>query len=265
VSVIIASGPLRDGHDPSRHGDIFFRFAEPAFRLVSSLFRHTTLSHSMKIVRTIAVLVLALSMSSLASAGAREQMTTFTKGINGLEARFEQQVYDGNGHQTEKSAGTVKLSAPRQFRWEYQTPSPQLIVADGDHIWIYDPDLQQVTVRNQSFEEQSSPLAVLIDPTELDRQFNVSEGGKADGMDWLMLAPKKTDDAPFLKAKLGFGPNGLIRMELDDALGQHTVIGFSAWNRNPKFAKDTFAFTPPKGADVVGDVDDGAQVLPLRN
>jgi len=79
------------------------------------------------------------------------------------------------------------------------------------------------------------------------------------------LAPKKTDDAPFVKAKLGFGPTGLIRMELDDALGQHTVIAFSGWNRNPKFAKGDFAFTPPKGADVVGDTSEGAEVLPLHN
>jgi len=219
----------------------------------------------MKIFQKIAVLAFALCASSLASAGAREQMNAFTNGIKGLEARFDQQVFDGNGHRTEQSAGTVKLSAPRQFRWEYLTPSPQLIVADGDHIWIYDPDLQQVTVRNQSFEEQSSPLAVLIDPTELDRQFVVSEGGKSGGLDWLVLMPKKTDDAPFVKARLGFGPNGLIRMELNDALGQHTVIGFSAWNRDPKFGKNAFSFTPPKGADVVGDVGQGAEVLPLHD
>jgi len=219
----------------------------------------------MKVFTAIALLSAALSVSSAASADARTQMSAFTQGIKGIEAHFEQKVFDGNGHQTENSAGTVKLSVPRQFRWEYQTPSPQLIVADGDHVWIYDPDLQQVTVRNQSFEEQSSPLAVLIDPTELDRQFKVSEGGKADGLDWMLLAPRKSDDAPFLKAKLGFGPVGLVRMELDDALGQHTVIGFSAWNRNPKFAAGTFSFVPPKGADVVGDVGEAAEVTPLKN
>ena len=211
------------------------------------------------------VFALTLSASSLACAGARAQMDAFTHNVTGLEASFEQHVYDANNHQTEQSAGTVKLSAPRQFRWEYKTPSPQLIVADGDHVWIYDPELEQVTVRNQSFEEQSSPLAVLIDPTELERQFKVSEDGKVNGLDWLVLLPKKADDAPFAKARLGFGPNGLIRMELDDALGQHTVIGFSAWNRNPNFAKGLFSFTPPKGADVVGDTGQAAEVLPLRN
>ena len=219
----------------------------------------------MKILGKIVAIAFALSASSATLASAREQMATFAAGIKGLDARFEQRVYDGNGRQTEHSAGSVKLSAPRQFRWEYETPSPQLIVADGDHIWIYDPDLEQVTVRNQSFEEQSSPLAVLIDPSELERQFNVSEGGKTDGLEWLVLLPKKTDDAPFVKARLGFGASGLVRMELNDALGQRTVIGFSAWARNPKFARDLFSFTPPKGADVIGDVGHAAEVMPLKN
>jgi outer membrane lipoprotein carrier protein len=219
----------------------------------------------MKTLRRIAVLALALSVSSWACASARQQMTTFTKGVKGLEAHFEQRVYDANDRQTERSAGTVKLAAPRQFRWEYLTPSPETIVADGNHIWIYDPELEQVTVRNQSFEEQSSPLAVLIDPTELDRQFNVSEGGSSDGMGWLVLTPKKTDDAPFVKAMLGFGSDGLMRMELNDALGQRTVIGFSGWARDPKFAKDSFSFTPPKGADVVGDLGQPAEVMPLNH
>ena len=159
----------------------------------------------------------------------------------------------------------MKLSAPRFFRWEYQKPAPQLIVADGDHIWIHDPDLEQVTVRNQSFEEQGSPLAVLIDPTELDRQYKVSEGGKANGLEWLVLVPKKVDDAPFQRARLGFGATGLVRMELHDALGQRTVIGFSPWQRNPRFAAGTFKFVPPKGTDVVGDVRKPAQVTPLRD
>ena len=194
----------------------------------------------------------------------RERLMAFTKGLKGLDARFEQRVFDPNGRPSETSSGSVKLSAPRQFRWEYLKPAPQLIVADGDHIWIYDPELEQVTVRNQSMEEQGSPLAVLIDPTELDRQYKVSDGGKAGGLDWLVLVPRKEEDAPFQKAKLGFGAAGLVRMELNDGLGQRTVIGFSPWQRNPAFGAGTFRFTPPKGVDVVGSVMPGAQVSPLK-
>jgi len=205
-----------------------------------------------------------LSVAAIAHASGREQLTAFTKNLKGLDAAFEQHVYDSNGHETQKSTGTVKLSAPRLFRWEVTKPDRQLIVADGDHIWIFDPDLEQVTVRKQSFEEQGSPLTVLIDPTELDRQFKTGEGGRAGGLEWLILTPKKADDAPFQQAKLGFGPKGLVRMEFSDALGQRTVIGFSNWRRNPAFAAGTFKFTPPKGADVVGDMDDGAEVTPLK-
>jgi outer membrane lipoprotein carrier protein len=213
----------------------------------------------------VAIALCALMLSSSALASAREQMNAFTKGLTGLEARFDQRVFDPNGRPSDASSGSVKLSAPRQFRWEYQKPSPQLIVADGDHIWIYDPELEQVTVRRQSLEEQGSPLAVLIDPTELERQYRVSEGGTSKGLEWLVLLPRKGEDAPFQKAMLGFGPRGLVRMELNDALGQRTVIGFSAWRRNPSFPAGTFRFTPPKGTDVVGDVSPGATVTPLRN
>ena len=212
-----------------------------------------------------AVAVFALLSSAGALAGAREQMIAFTKGLKGLDAHFEQRVFDPNGRQSETSSGSVQLSAPRQFRWEYQKPSAQLIVADGDHIWIYDPELEQVTVRNQSLEEQGSPLSVLIDPAELDRQYKVSEGGRASGLEWLVLLPRKGDEAPFQKARLGFGANGLVRMELNDALGQRTVIGFSAWKRNPRFPADKFKFTPPAGTDVVGDVGPAAQVTPIHD
>ena len=213
----------------------------------------------------LAIALLTLFSSSFAAAGGREQMGMFTKGLSGLDARFVQHVFDPNGRPSETSSGSVKLSAPRQFRWEYQKPAPQLIVADGDHIWIYDPELEQVTVRNQSFEEQGSPLSVLIDPTELDRQYKVSDGGKASGLEWLVLLPKKADEAPFQKARLGFAGNRLVRMELNDALGQRTVIGFSPWQRNPRFPVNTFKFTPPKGTDVVGSIEPSAQVTPLRN
>jgi outer membrane lipoprotein carrier protein len=215
--------------------------------------------------RYLLCLALAATLASpLAQAGAREKMIAFTSGLKGLDGRFQQQVFDGD-NPPKITSGTVKLSAPRQFRWEYLKPSPQLIVADGDQVWIYDPDLEQVTVRNQSAEEQGSPLAVLIDPTELDRQFKVSEGGVSGGLEWLVLAPKRADDAAFKQARLGFGPGGLVRMEMQDALGQRTVIGFGPWQRNPKFAAGTFRFTPPKGTDVVGDPVKHAQVTPLRD
>ncbi len=187
------------------------------------------------------------------AAGARDQLNQFTRGLQGLEGQFSQQVTDPNGRVRENSNGSVALSAPRLFRWEYVKPYPQLIVADGSTVWVYDPDLEQVTRRAQGSEEQDSPLAALIDPARLDRDFRVEEAGNADGLAWLQLAPRQADNAAFQNARLGFGAAGLARMEILDSLGQRTVISFSGWRRNPTFAAGTFRYTPPAGVDVVGE------------
>lgn len=218
----------------------------------------------MKTVHRLFAGLCVLMLSTGAHAGAREQLDAFSRGVQGLSARFEQRVYAPGGQHKETSSGSVQLQAPRQFRWEYEQPFPQLLVADGDHIWIYDPDMEQVTVRQQSLEEHNSPLAMLIDPAEMARQFKVAEDGKGQGLQWLKLTPKQPEEAPFERARLGFGPKGLVRMELFDGLGQRTVMGFSTWKRNPAFAADTFVFKPPAGADVVGEVAESAEVMPLQ-
>jgi len=186
-----------------------------------------------------------------AEAGARDQLNAFTKGLKGLDGQFSQQVFDARGKQKEASTGRVSVSAPRLFRWEYVKPYPQLIVADGKTVWVHDPDLQQVSKRPQGVEEANSPLAILLDPSKLGRDFTVKDVGSAAGVEWLQLTPKRAD-APFKTAKLGFGKAGLAQMEYVDALGQRTRISFSSWKRNPAFAKSTFVYVPAKGVDVIG-------------
>ena len=197
-------------------------------------------------------LVFGLAVGS-ADAGARDDLGAFTHGLKGLQASFTQQVFDSNGKLKETSSGRVALSAPRLFRWEYAKPYEQLIVADGKRVWVYDPDLEQVTRRAQGAEEQNSPLAALIDPSRLDRDYLITEAGSTDGLEWLALKPRKGDDAGFQSARLGFGQDGLATMQVIDALGQKTRITFSGWQRNPAFPAATFKFTPPKGVDVVGE------------
>ena len=196
----------------------------------------------------------AALLSSTAFAGARDELKSFTTGLKGLDGQFIQQVHDGKGKLKETSSGRVALLAPRQFRWEYTKPYPQLIIADGSKVWIYDPDLQQVTVREQGAEEQNTPLSALIDPGKLDQQFNVKEAGTADGLQWLALTPKSGGETSFESARLGFGKEGLARMEVKDAEGQRTTLSFSGWKRNPGFASGTFKYAPGKGVDVIGDL-----------
>ena len=211
---------------------------------------------------TIAILMLAPAIAA-ASAG-RDAIARFSTDLRSLDGRFDQQVFDAQGEATDRSSGRISLKAPRQFRWEYQQPYPQLIVADGDHLWLYDPDLEQVTVRVQSYEEQSSPLAALIDPGELDRQFVVAEGGQANGLTWVELKARKPDESAVQSAKLGFSAGGLARMVFEDQLGQRTEVTFSQWTRNRALPADLFRFTPPDGVDVVGDVRESADVRPLQ-
>lgn len=214
----------------------------------------------------VAAILVALAAAMAAFAGPREDFTRYTQGLRGLDGRFEQKVFDRGGRLKEDSTGTVALSAPRLFRWQYLQPNPQTIVADGDHVWIYDPDLEQVTVKNQSSQEANSPLYILIDPTELDRRYILGDGGSQDGLHWLTLMPKgRSEDADFKAARLGFAGDDLRRMEITDNLGQRTQITFSAWRRNPSFARGTFVFVPPKGVDVVGEIEPAAEVHPLRN
>jgi len=205
-------------------------------------------------MRLIPMLGLAAALfAGTAFAGARDNLTTFTKGLKGLDGQFSQQVFDANGKRKEASSGRVALSAPRLFRWEYVKPYAQLIVADGKAVWVYDPDLQQATKRAQGTAEQNSPLMALIDPSRLDKDYVIRETGSEGGLEWLSLSPKTDTDTGFKTARLGFNPSGLVQMQVEDALGQRTLITFSNWKRNPAFAAGTFRYVPAKGVDVVGN------------
>ncbi len=206
----------------------------------------------MKIRLTLLAAGLALT-SGGAFAQARAKLDAFTADLKTLDGGFTQTVYDQKGRQKEASAGKVSMSAPNLFRWQYVKPYQQLIVADGKTVWIYEPDLQQVSKRPQGVEEQSSPLAALIDRSRLDSQFNVAEAGSSAGMEWLTLTPKSKAGAAFDSARLGFNQRGLAKIVITDGLGQRTEMNFGTWKRNARLAASTFRFSPPKGVDVIGD------------
>jgi outer membrane lipoprotein carrier protein len=212
------------------------------------------------------VLLSLLFAAATASAAdnARSRMEAFSKDLHSVTADFTQSVTDANGHRGEETRGTLALQAPRQFRWETKAPYEQTIVADGQRVWVYEPDLQQVTVRSQSSEEAHSPLTVLTDLSQLDSQFTTSESGERDRLVWLKLV-SKDKEPEFEFAELGLSEHGLDRMVFKDQLGNSTEIRFSDWKRNPKISADTFKFTPPKGVDVIGNTDPGAEVFPVQD
>lgn len=217
----------------------------------------------MRLARRFAVLLLA-ALPTAAFADARAQLDAFSRGLDGLTGRFEQTVSDPSGKPLETSTGTLALKAPRQFRWVYEAPYAQVIVADGLNVWIHDVDLDQVTVRAQSSAESQSPLTVLTDLSQLDRDFKVSARPDADGLQWLRLE-SKAEEPTFQSCDLGFAGNALARMELTDLLGQANRITFGEWRRNPAFGAEAFSFTVPEGADLVGEPVEGAESFPVRD
>ena len=212
----------------------------------------------------LAVLALsfALVVPATAADTARAKLDAFATGVKSISASFEQQIFSKK-NKGKITQGTLALKAPRSFRWETTAPTKQLIVADGEKVWIYDPDLEQVTVRSQGTEEAHSPLTVLTDLSQLDRDFTTSEQGERAGMVWLRLKSKEKEPQ-FEYADLGFDSEGLARMEFIDGYGNRTEIRFSAWLRNAKLAADAFRFVPPKGVDVIGDPTPAAEVHPLK-
>lgn len=213
-------------------------------------------------MRLFAACVLSLACLPAFSADAEAVIEGFTLDLSGLKGRFEQQVLDTEGVLKERTSGNIALAVPRQLRWEYETPFPQLIVADGEHLFIYDPDLEQVTVRRQIEDEQQSPLLALIDQEERQRQFELKSAGSRDGLAWVELT-SKLEEAQIRTALLGIDGQTLARMEFTDSLGQRTRITFSEWQRNPHFEPGFFRFQVPANADVVGDYIPSAEVMPL--
>ena len=211
-----------------------------------------------------AIALLALGTAAQAATGAaRTRLDAFATGLHSLTGNFSQTLVDPNGNAGKTSTGTLALQAPRQFRWETTAPYKQTIVADGSRVWMYDPELEQVTVKVQSSEEAHSPLTVLTDLKQMDREFKVTEQGERDGLVWLRLT-STAKDPQFAWADLGFDANGLARMRFKDQLGSTTDIRFSNWQRNVAIPPAVFTFVPPKGADVIGDAP-VLQVQPLKN
>ena len=188
----------------------------------------------------------------LAEAGAVDQLHQFLSGTRTLKADFSQMVIGKSSRKPQQSSGVVAISRPGKLRWEIQKPYPQLVVGDGEKIWIYDPELKQITVRKAGQAISGSPAALLAGNNELEKNFVLEEAGEAEGMNWVEATPK-AGDSGFEKVRLGFAGKDLKAMELHDSFGQTTHIRFANLERNPVLPAATFRFTPPAGVDIVGD------------
>lgn len=182
----------------------------------------------------------------------RQRVEAFLNGLQGLEAEFEQILTDRNGQVIDQARGTLAILRPNRFRWDYREPYEQVIVADGSRVWLYDSDLEQVTVRKLDETLSATPAMLLSGEGNLEDNFTVTRVEQEDGIQWVRMEPKRSD-TDFKWVRLGFEDSTLKFMQLADKLGQTTRLEFSQIERNPPLDPSRFTFTVPPGADVIGD------------
>jgi len=178
-------------------------------------------------------------------------LDNFFSQVKGFQAEFTQTVFDENFREVQKSSGKMALMRPGNFRWSYVTPYEQLIVGDGKEIWIYDVDLEQVTVKSQQDALDETPAQLLSSDKPIVDHFSVVELGMRSDLAWYELRPLEEENA-FMAIRLGFNGETLTQMELQDGLGNRTLFQYRAVEINPKFSADVFNFSPPEGVDVIG-------------
>lgn len=195
---------------------------------------------------------------SVALAGGVDRLNAFLDTTRTFRAGFVQTIHFKSGKKPQQSSGVIVLSRPGKFRWQVDRPFQQLMVGDGTKVWLFDPDLKQVTVKKSADTLGGTPAAILAgEPGQgssaaIARSFSLRDAGEQDGVVWAEAKPKATD-ATFDKVRLGFRGENLVTMEMYDNFGQVTQIEFSAVERNPAVGAALFRFNPPPGVDVVGD------------
>lgn len=215
------------------NGSWYFSFVFPSSRLAA-------------VLSTALLTVVTMT----AQAGSLDDLHAFAAQTRTAKGSFTQRIVSRTQKASQPSSGDFVFARPGRFRWTYVKPYEQLLVADGEKLSIYDKDLNQVTVRKLGDALGNTPAAILFGSTDLDKTFDLKDTGIRDGVSWLEASPK-SKDTTFEKISIGFRNGELAAMELRDALGQTTMLDFSNVERNPKIDASTFAFTPPKGADVL--------------
>lgn len=196
--------------------------------------------------------LMGLLVCQAAWADGVSSLLDFFNNTTSMRAKFHQTVLDKQGRKAQEVDGTMMLQRPNKFRWDYQKPYEQQIVSDGKQVFLYDTDLQQVTVRELSNAIGSSPAAMLAGGQNVEKSFTLKNAVRKDGLSWVLALPKDKESG-YDRVLLGFKAEKLRKMELYDSFNHITHITFDDVERNPELQVSNFLFTPPKGVDVVGE------------
>ena len=198
------------------------------------------------------ILAMCLPLSAMAAGSATDKLNVFVQSVITFKAKFNQTVIDPQGQVLEEAEGFFILERPGKFRWDYQEPYPQHIVADGTRIWFYDVDLEQVTVKSQLEALADTPATLLSGETMPQDNYLLADIPSEDGLSWVELIPKDVE-SNFQTITLAFDKQGLQQMIMKDSFDQRTRLTFSQTAENPELPTDAFVFIPPQGVDVVGE------------
>jgi outer membrane lipoprotein carrier protein len=224
-------------------------------KIIASLTGKSNMFAKFKSGRLIVGLSLSMALlPSLAHASALEQFKSFVGSTQSAKGEFSQQLVKIDAGKAPKvtstSSGIFIFARPGKFIWTYQKPYEQVLQADGDRLYIYDKDLNQVTTKSLGNALGSSPAAILFGSNDLEKNFILKEGQAKDGMEWLEATPK-AKDTTFDHIGIGL-KDGLPRaMELRDSFGQVSLLTFKNFVKNPPLTAGQFQFVVPKGADVL--------------
>jgi len=197
------------------------------------------------------ILIGGLLFSGLASAAGIDQLKAFWANTQAAQGTFAQSVVAKSGRKPQNSTGIFMLARPGKLRWSYEKPYKLLLVADGEKLWTFDLDLNQVTIGKMDKTLGASPAALLTGES-LDKHFTLTEAGRSDGLEIVDAVPKAADST-FARVRIGLSNNLPRLMEVQDNFGQATTLLFTQFQSNPALPADAFRFTPPKGADVIGE------------
>lgn len=204
-------------------------------------------------LRPLALAAGLLAAGSAWAASGVEQLRSFLTQTQSARGDFNQRVFNREGKSTQPAAtGRFEFQRPGKFRWVYATPYEQVIVSDGNKLWLYDKDLNQVTVKKLASALPASPASILFGSNDFEREFEVKDDGSREGVAWIQATPRAKDTS-FAQIRIGFRDGLPAAMELVDSFGQTSRLAFSKLERNPRLDAEAFRYVPPKGADVLED------------
>jgi outer membrane lipoprotein carrier protein len=201
---------------------------------------------------TIYVVLMLFQANTVFAENTNDPLQRFLDGFNSLEANFVQRLINENGDELEKTEGVLHLQQPGKFHWSYEIPYTQKIISNGDVLWVFDEDLEQLTIREMGDAIDQTPAGIILGNNDIAEHFVQVNMGVIENHDWIELTPRNLE-AQYNNIRIGFEDSKLTMMIIVDNLGQTTRIDFSNVEKNIKLSSTLFEFEVPEGIDVIDE------------